>query len=70
MRSVTASMVLLENARFHAGAAGWFSAKAVCPVCHEERQITVPISEPGQVWKGDENCNKGHHWAVRAHIKN
>ncbi len=68
MRVVTTDMVVLENARFNAGAQGWFSVTAVCPTCHEERQVTVPIWEKGKRWSGSVNCNRGHRWEVRAAV--
>jgi hypothetical protein len=66
MRTVSKDMVVLENAKFSNGAQGYFSARAVCPKCGEERQITVPIWEQGKQWSGPAGCNKGHTWTVRA----
>lgn len=69
MAIVTEDMVSLSGARFAFGAQGYFSASATCPTCGERRDgITVPISELGQEWIGQTNCNSGHQWEIRARI--
>ncbi len=69
MRTVTEDMVSLSGAQFALGAQGYFSASTACPTCGERREgITVPISEPGQQWTGQANCNAGHSWDISARI--
>ena len=68
MRIVTQDMVVLEHAEFLGQASGWFSANTICPLCGEQRQLTVPICDPGQDWTSQVNCNSGHTWTVRAKV--
>jgi hypothetical protein len=61
MGIVTSDMVAISGAEFVLGAQGYFTARTTCPSCGEKRDgITVPISEPGQQWNGQANCNAGH----------
>jgi len=69
MAIVSEEMVSITGAQFAFGAQGYFTASATCPLCGERRDgITVPISEPGQKWSGQANCNTGHTWEISARI--
>ncbi len=69
MAIVSEEMVSITGARFAFGAQGYFTASTTCPICGERRDgITVPVSEPGQEWSGQANCNTGHTWEIHARI--